>query len=361
VIIRLDARELEEILRLTPPDQNILLAGRHGIGKSEIITRYYRQKGMRVVSFFLGQMSDPGDLLGLMHKEEETGRSIFLPPYWWPDDGEAIVLFLDELNRARPELLQSIFDLVLNKTLAGRKLPEGSVIISAVNKGDEYQLTDLDPALVSRFNLYEFAPTVEDWLIWAGDNELDPRVISFLQRHPEQLDGAFLQAEESWQATGLIKRPDRRAWRRVSDFLKPVSHPEELHIKLLAGMVGAAAASSFRQSLKATGLVSAEHVLREFPRHRKKLEKFSMATLTELNEAIMLWLLSHDPDPAEAQAMQANLLLYLQTLKKRKQNEALAHLAALMESPKLEKASAFLAASFEIVSLMTDYIEGIQT
>ncbi len=58
---------------------------------------------MKVVAFFLGQMSDPGDLIGLMHKDEETGRSVFLPPYWWPVDGRPIVLFLDELNRARPE------------------------------------------------------------------------------------------------------------------------------------------------------------------------------------------------------------------------------------------------------------------
>ena len=50
-------------------------------------------------------------------------------------------------------------ELALNKTLAGKKLPEGSVIVSAVNEGDEYQLTDLDPALVSRFNLYHFAPS----------------------------------------------------------------------------------------------------------------------------------------------------------------------------------------------------------
>jgi MoxR-like ATPase len=99
-------------------------------------------------------MSDPGDLIGLMHKDEGTGRSIFLPPYWWPVDGKPIVLFLDELNRARPEILQSVHELALNKTLAGKRLPGGSVVVSAVNEGEDYQLTDLDPALVSRFNLY---------------------------------------------------------------------------------------------------------------------------------------------------------------------------------------------------------------
>ncbi|ETX07371.1 MAG: hypothetical protein ETSY2_11590, partial [Candidatus Entotheonella gemina] len=130
--IRIDAKELRDVLHLTPPEQNIMLIGKHGIGKSEIIQRYYeREQAMTVVAFFLGQMSDPGDLIGLMHKEEHTGRSIFLPPYWWPVDGQPIVLFLDELNRARPEILQSVHELALNKTLAGKQLPPGSVVISA--------------------------------------------------------------------------------------------------------------------------------------------------------------------------------------------------------------------------------------
>ena len=54
------------MLRQTPPEQNILLIGRHGIGKSEIITRFFREeRRMPVIAFFLGQMSDPGDLIGL--------------------------------------------------------------------------------------------------------------------------------------------------------------------------------------------------------------------------------------------------------------------------------------------------------
>jgi len=103
-------------------------------------------------------------------------------------DGKPIVLFLDELNRARPEILQSVHELALNKTLAGKRLPDGSIVVSAVNAGDEYQLTDLDPALVSRFNLYEFAPTVEDWLLWATAHDVDPRVTAFIQQNNQYLD-----------------------------------------------------------------------------------------------------------------------------------------------------------------------------
>src|SRR5574344_1626095 len=117
-----------------------MLSGRHGIGKSQILTDYYSAKGYKVVPLFLGQMSDPGDLLGLPSRDDTAGRTVFMPPYWFPDDGQPVVLFLDELNRARPEVLQTIMDLALSRAIAGRSLPQGSRIIAAVNDGDEYQL-----------------------------------------------------------------------------------------------------------------------------------------------------------------------------------------------------------------------------
>lgn len=237
---KINTRELYEILKLTPPDQNIMLAGKHGIGKSQILTTYFENKKMKVVTMFLGQMSDPGDLIGLPRLNPETGKTEFMPPYWFPTDGKPIVLFLDELNRARPEILQTIMDLALNKTLAGRKLPEGSRIISAVNSGDEYQLTDLDPALVSRFNIYNFQPDVKDWLTWAEGEGLDPRVIDYIRKNPNKLDSVFMEDGDN-----LEKSPDRRAWKRVSDITAQIDIFKAVHIKVLSGIIGETAAADF--------------------------------------------------------------------------------------------------------------------
>ena len=160
--VSINISELKETLDLTPSTQNIMLVGKHGIGKSEILTSYFNSKGLKVVTLFLGQMADPGDIIGIPSKVEKqdakgkaTSHTDFTPPYWFPQDDQPIVLFLDELNRARPEILQTVMDLTLNRKLAGKALPKGSHVISAVNDGEEYQLTDLDPALVSRFNIYD--------------------------------------------------------------------------------------------------------------------------------------------------------------------------------------------------------------
>ncbi len=356
--IRIDAQELRELLALVPTEQNIMLMGRHGIGKSQIITEFYQQRGQRVVTFFLGQMSDPGDLIGLPHKDEKMGRSVFLPPYWWPLESHPIVLFLDELNRARPELLQAVQDLALNRCLAGRALPNGSRIIAAVNEGDQYQLTDLDPALVSRFNLYEFAPTVEDWLVWASAQSLDSRVIYFIQQHHEFLDGNPAQPE-AW-TTGLIKTPDRRAWAKVASFIAAYPQLTDLHIKIIAGIVGTTAALAFRTSLKDTVQITPEQLLLHFNRHKKKLAELSLHDLATVNEQVMLWINGQRYAADQVDTVKKNFLAYLKQLKSQKQQEAIAHCTNLLQDKRFATVMGVLAQDAAIIEFLTDYIQGIR-
>lgn len=360
--IKVDVPELLEILRMTPPEQNIMLIGKHGIGKSQIITKFYQKKRMKVVAFFLGQMSDPGDLIGLMYQDQKTGHSDFLPPYWWPTDNKPIVLFLDELNRARPEILQSVQDLTLNKTLAGKKLPKGSIVLSAVNEGEEYQLTDLDPALVSRFNLYEFAPTVEDWLLWANENDIDGRVFAFIQKNHHFLDPEDLFGKDGLSAgAGLNKTPDRRAWEKVSDLIKTYHDIEDIHIKIIAGIVGVKVAMNFKKSLGTTLKVSPEQLLLSFAKNKGKLKSFKLQDFVFLNEQIMYWLNGDNYKPAKKATVLKNFHQYLLHLKKVKQTEAIAHVASMLESAKFEKIAGFLIAdSVEIMKDLEEYIHNIK-
>ncbi|TWT89311.1 AAA family ATPase [Neorhodopirellula pilleata] len=359
--VRVDVTELNELLAVTPPQQNIMLAGRHGIGKSQTITEFYRRRGMPVVAFFLGQMSDPGDLIGLMHQDETTQRSEFMPPYWWPVDDQPVALFLDELNRARPEILQSVMELALNKTLAGKKLPEGSVIVSAVNEGDEYQLTDLDPALVSRFNLYHFAPTVDDWMRWASEHRIDARVIGFLQKQPHYLDGdSVADPSSAVFSSGLVKTPDRRGWARVSDLIGPLATLTPMHIKMVAGIVGPTAATAFRKSLATPLPVTPDEVLLAWSTHRKTIAKMPLQELLLLNEQILMWLQADKcPVGKQDQARKA-LLAYLKLLRSRKFDEGVAHFVSMVDKPQYPNAMLFLSESLELTGLVTEYIEGIQ-
>ena len=52
--VKINITQLRYMLDNIPADQNIMLAGRHGIGKSEILTEYFSKNGMKVTADFQG-------------------------------------------------------------------------------------------------------------------------------------------------------------------------------------------------------------------------------------------------------------------------------------------------------------------
>jgi len=362
---QLDETELLNILEVTPPEQNIMIAGKHGIGKSKIVENYFTAKGKKVVVFFCSQAADPGDIIGLPRYNPATGKTEFALPWWFPTPptdkegnpiideetgrplpAQPVVLFLDELNRARPEILQTVMDLTLNRKLAGKSLPEGSQIISAVNSGDEYQLTDLDPALVSRFNVYSFNPTVKDWINWANANGIDTRVVSFISMNTKFMDPIYTE-----DSTSFDKTPDRRAWERVSNVLKHVPEigpgKDKSLKKLLCGIIGPQAATAFYESIIKNLIVTPEDLLRNFDPCVDLLSRYTLQDFASLNDNICSYIESSmdeiGENPVQEQMYAENLCKYFDFLTS-KNREAFAHFISNYETSSYEKLN-YLAAS----------------
>ena len=356
--INITTTELLSLLDITPADQNLMLVGTHGIGKSEILTDYFSGKGMKVVPLFLGQMSDPGDLIGIPNRNDTTGKTEFMPPYWFPLDGKPVVLFLDELNRARPEVLQTIMDLALNRTLAGRRLPDGSRIISAVNAGDQYQLTDLDPALVSRFNVVTFRPTAQEWLLWAEKVGVDARVRDFIRENPMWLD-KNPDAKEGAD-TGLDKTPDRRGWKRVSDILKTAGDISPIVTKAIAAIVGPKAASALAGSVSARKILSGREVLQNFEKHLPTLKGYELHQLSVVNDGIFRHLEVENLSGQARENAKKNIDAYFTFLSKEKK-EAAAHFANLYVQGTYPKAVSFMARECQVLTMaMVMYVKSIR-
>ena len=353
--ININTKELRLLLESTPYSHNIMLSGKHGIGKSQIITNFFEEKGMKVVTLFLGQMSDPGDLIGLPNKDEKTGKTVFMPPYWFPTDNQPVVLFLDELNRARPEILQTIMDLALNRRLAGRELPPGSCIISAVNDGEEYQLTDLDPALVSRFNIYNFKPTAGEWLLWATQAGLDKHVTDFIENNNRMLDGDGSVTDSS---STLEKTPDRRGWERVSDILKNTPTINSTTKKVVAGVVGAKAAAEFFESFSHNTVISGESVLKDFDRQKGTLEKYQTHDLSIVNESLFRAI--ENGKQGQDSSAADNLLKYMNWLIVSGKRESMAHFCSVFEGAAYTKANLFMMSKApKCFKTITDFIKDL--
>ena len=148
----------------------VLLRGRHGIGKSQVVYQLAANAGLPVVERRASQMTE-GDLVGL--PSVEGNRTSFNPPDWFKMAcEEPVCLFLDEVDRATLEVRQGIFELTDSRKLNGHNLHPDTIIFAAVNggeHGENYQVNEMDPAELDRWSVWDIEPTVEDWLAWAKD------------------------------------------------------------------------------------------------------------------------------------------------------------------------------------------------
>ena len=112
----------------------VLLRGRHGVGKSEVVYQLATDLGLPVVERRASQMTE-GDLLGL--PSTDGAVTTWNPPAWFKTAcDEPVVLFLDEVDRATPEVRQGIFELTDSRKLAGFSLHADTIIVAAVNGGE---------------------------------------------------------------------------------------------------------------------------------------------------------------------------------------------------------------------------------
>ncbi len=155
----------------------ILLRGRHGIGKSQVVYQLATSLERPVVERRASQMTE-GDLVGLPdNTDKEIGgmrATTFNPPDWFLTAvAEPVVLFFDEVDRAVPEVRQGLFELMDSRKLNGITIHPDTVVIAAINGGEhgpQYQVHEMDPAELDRYTVFDVEPTVEDWLAWGKDN-----------------------------------------------------------------------------------------------------------------------------------------------------------------------------------------------
>ena len=72
----------------------------------------------------------------------------------------------------------------------------------------DFMVTDLDEAIVSRMSHFTLVHDAKQWVLWATANNIDPRGISFVSRYPEMLVGG--------------ERTNPRSYTKFFRFLKTV-------------------------------------------------------------------------------------------------------------------------------------------
>jgi len=268
----MDIKTFTLVAPLLPADIAILLRGPTGVGKSHLAKHVATVADLPFIDVRGSTMSE-GDVGGYpdVAGMAESGIMTFCMPSWFMRAcKEPVVLMLDELNRSLPGVQQSFFQLVLDRELGNDKngvpyrLHPGTRVIAAVNCGAEYDVNDMDPALLRRFFVVDLEPTNEDWLEWAGDYGIDTLMMDFIRQEP-----AHLRVDPSTVEPGTVC-PNPASWHRLNDSLVHMGFaPSDIagtvppgFYAVSAGFVGTEAAISFTDFVKNyEKVISAEDVL----------------------------------------------------------------------------------------------------
>jgi hypothetical protein len=220
----------------------ILLRGRHGVGKSEVVYQLAEKLELPIVERRASQMTE-GDLVGLPKTDGDV--TSFCPPDWLQESCDnAVVLFFDEVDRAVPEVRQGLFELTDSRKLFGNHIHPDTIIVAAINGGEhgsQYQVGEMDPAELDRWTVFDVEPTVEDWLEWGKDN-VNSVVWDFINQNRSHLEHAT-----DFEPNKVY--PSRRSWARLNDCLIEAKMLQEDHnpmiYQLACAFVGFEAAVVF--------------------------------------------------------------------------------------------------------------------
>lgn len=267
----MNAAQTKKVLKEMPTDKSVMLVAKHGVGKSAVVKQVSKELGIGFYDVRLSQC-EVGDIKGLPFLDEVNQRTRFLKPLWWPSDPKSEgILFFDELNRANKDVLQAVFEICLDRRLDGEALPDGWRVVSAINATDDYDVVELDPALLDRWFKIDFDPTPKEWMSWATGNGVHPAIVDFIAQNTELLDPPVGNLE-----AGHVY-PSRRSWSQFNDSAAKMGlfdNPDEgLLTQIAKGWLGVAVSITFPKFLANDfARLKPDEVLDSFEEVRHKIE-----------------------------------------------------------------------------------------
>ncbi len=141
---------------------NVLLTGRHGVGKTSIVQRAFERAGKRLLVFSGATMDPWVDFVGvprpLLRPDGSTVLELIRRAELADDAVDAI--FIDEFNRAPSKVRNAAMEILQFKSVNGHRFSRLKAVWAAINPGEgtEYDTEELDPAQRDRFQIQLAVP-----------------------------------------------------------------------------------------------------------------------------------------------------------------------------------------------------------
>ena len=197
-----------------------MIWGPPGIGKSQIVKTIVEERAnAHLVELRLSLLADPSELRGLpvimdaARLKMDWAPTPELPTAESTAGYDRVVLFLDEINGADPQVQAAAYQLILDRRVGTYNLPDNVSIVAAGNRENDRGVTHRMPKpLSNRMFHFHMGADYPSWRDWGIENGIHPHVLSYL---------AFSKGDLLVFDPSL---PDKsfatpRMWERVSDVL----------------------------------------------------------------------------------------------------------------------------------------------
>lgn len=249
--------------------------GHRGIGKSSIVKQVCETNKLGFIDLRASQI-EASDIRGIPARDEASGRTIYYPPREMPvadlswDEYQKMltdnpdrtwdlevslaprlkegILFLDEVNRAQDDVLQALFQLILDRRVGLFPLPPGWSIVCAGNYMEGYMTNGFtDPAFLNRLChliLSGDELTLPEWVDYMSSThgEFASQVVEFASQNMKHLYGDVAGD------LGFSIQPSPRSWEmvvRVEEICKKKEYGDDVKLAVMGGLVGKELAISY--------------------------------------------------------------------------------------------------------------------
>ena len=191
----------------------VLCHGSPGIGKSQGWAKKVAEEFNAELSVFIPSHHDPIAINGLPAPNIKEGTTdIYMTKYFSdvinnakakPDKN--FIIFLDEIGQASTAHQAPLMELIHEKKVAGKKLPDNCFIIAATNKiTDGAMVQRMSTPLRNRFVHFELIPDRSAWLEWVAKSD----TLKDVPKHIKILVKGFLEFKPDSFYTFDTKRND---------------------------------------------------------------------------------------------------------------------------------------------------------
>lgn len=174
---------------------NVLFVGKHGVGKTAMVTEAFEKMNLKWKYFSASTMDPWVDFIGVPREQKDDNGAyleLVRPKDFQDDTVEA--LFFDEYNRSHKKVRNAVMELIQFKSINGRPFKNLRIVWAAINPSDEegeYDVEKLDPAQEDRFHIRVDVPFTlnKEYLVKTYGSELTQAVMSWWNELPDDIRG----------------------------------------------------------------------------------------------------------------------------------------------------------------------------